>query len=404
MIKLRLLSAASVIAMGAAFAAPAQAFDDVHWSWNHNSYTDIDAYFDINTDFDPWGLTQVERLQVMAGNMTAFADGSGATYSVGGEYGSAAPIIIYNTFKPDQDASQNVINAGGGGGMPDITVFGNGSNHILSDQGPGDNEVEIKDNVLTLDLGSDVVNKNYGKNIAFQIFDFGDYSPHYTPALDALTQLASVEIAATAISNIATVDGEHMAMVHDGQIAFGKFNPADGYSDEEAAASIALSNWIGWDSNSYWTANDDTYGSSGNRNFDMAMLAWTSAQYGLIGKGYNSAYALGDYVSNAQLDVSATAAANIHTVSVTPLNEPEAEYGYSWGHSYPTGNITTENIAMVDLNQFGYQDTFAYASATDHMVSGYKNLGKLEGPVLKVSASALGNVSSVTNKFGGTAD
>jgi hypothetical protein len=359
----------------------------------------LDAFFDINADFDPWGLTQTERLQVMAGNMVAFADGSYAAYYVPGEKGASAapPIYIYNTLAPyqdiDQAGTQSGANAASQKGLAiPVTIL---SKNV-------ENEIEIEQ-----DIDQDI--KQNAGNFANQYNTVNIYlDKHYgyVPALDALTQLAKVEISASAISNVATIESEHVALVHDGQIAFGKFNPVQGGTyhptqDQAAMASVALTNWIGMDTGYSWTSEDDKYGSSGNRMFDMEMLAWTSAQYGLIDKGYNSAAALGDYIHNAQVDVSATAAANIHTVSVASLNEPEVEYGSGYGYRYPTGNITTENVAVVDLNQFGYQDNYAYASATHHMVSGYKNLGKLEAPVLKVSASALGNVSTVTNKFGG---
>lgn len=418
MIKLRLLSAVSVVALGAAFAAPAQAFDNVHWSWNHNTYTDLDAFFDINVDFINWGLTQTERLQVMAGNMNAFADGSYASYYVPGGDGEAylPPIIIYNTLNADQSNAQAAANtaAGGGGGggvLPGLISSNGAIHHNFSEQGPGDNLVNvlIKDN--TLDLGSDIDQSNTqsASNIAKQInniyIDLGDLS-YYPPALDALYDLAKVEISATAISNIATIDGEHAALVHDGQVAFGSFNPVQGgiydpSQDQAAMASNALVNWVGMDLGYSWGSEDDMYGSSGNRNYDVEMLAWTAAQYGLISKGYNTAVALGDYVNNAQLSVDATAAANIHTVSVTPTL---AAGHSSYFRNYHTPTIESDNIAIVDLNQFGYQDTYAVASATHHTVSGFKNLGLLEAPVLKVSASALGNVSTVTNKFAAPAN
>lgn len=389
MIKLRLLSAASAVAVAIAFAAPAQAYDAVNWTWDETTITGFYSAFDIDQDFVPWGLTQTERLQVMAGNMTAFADGSYATYTVPGENGSSAapPVYIYNNLYPTQTIDQHALNGGEseGGDRYGYGYYGYGYGNG-GDGGDFDQKI-----------------RQYAANYANQyntVNIYLDDSYGYVPALDALTQLAKVEISASAISNVATIDSEHMSMVHDGQVAFGSFNPVQGgvydeTQDQAAMASNALVNWIGMDLGYSWGSEDDMYGSSGNRNFDIEMLAWTAAQYGLIDKGYNTAVALGDYISNAQADVSATAAANIHTVSVTPVNQPYPDY---------YGNVVTDNIAIVDLNQFGYQDTYAVASATYHNVSGFKNLGMLEAPVLKVSASALGNVSTVTNKFGGSAD
>ncbi|CAA7625154.1 hypothetical protein [Magnetospirillum sp. UT-4] len=386
MTRIHLLSAVSAVALGAALVAtPAAAFDTVNWSWSNNTYTDLDAFFDIDADFDPWGLTQVERLQVMAGNMSAFADGSYATYPAGDAgAGNLPPIYIFNIQKPYQENDQNAINAGLQAGIVVPVSIGS----------KGDIEVDPELNQY---------NHQYGVNIAKQYntvnIDLGN--DWYKSSLaDATTQLAKVEIAATAASNVATVDGEHATFVHDGQIAFGKFDDVEGGAyhpsqDQAGMAGIALGNLIGWDLGSKWTSEDDMYGTSGNSNYDVAMLAWTSAQYGMIKKGYNSAVALGDGISNAQADVSATSAANIHTVSLGSVVEP-GPAGYGWHQT-----LVSENVAVVDLTQFGYQDNYAHASATNHMVSGFKNLGKLDAPVLNVSATALGNVSSVTNKFVG---
>lgn len=352
--KTGLLSAASAIALAVSLhAAPAAAFDKVDWRWDHNTYSDVDALFDIDVDFIAWGLTQVERLQIMGGNMAAYADGSYASYDVPNK----RTVIKYD----DKDKH-------------DGHKYGykyDGKKH------GGHGHDKYKPQVVT-----------------------------YPVPLDALDQLAKVEISASAISNIATVESEHVVMAHDGQIAFGKFKPVYGgiehpTQDQAAMASIAMGNMIGWDDNGTDYTDDDMYAGSGNRNFDVAMLAWTAGQFGLLEKGYNSAIAKGKYVEQAQLDVSATAAANIHTVDLESRNlATEASYGPCYWNCKDT-TITSENVALVDLTQFGYMDTYAQALAPGHSVSGYKNLGMLEDPVLKVSASALGNVSSVTNKFGG---
>lgn len=413
--KLRLLSAASVLAMGVALAGtPAQAFDNVYWGWNNDTITDLDAYFDIRVDFDPTGLTQLERLQVMAGSMTAMADGSGAYYGGTAEgYSAAVPVINITQSNSNDTVQKNTSVQLGAAIAANLASQEVEAELASKDNGKDDKsgginggiDIEQKltqsaDAMVKQDADLKNINANFQGN--FLYVDLGDFAKYQAEPVDALKHLASVEIAATAVSNIGTVDSEHATFVHDGQIAFGGFKPVQGglyddTQDQAQMASAALGNWIGQDIGWDDTSADDRYGTSGNRNFDMTMLAWTSAQYGLIKKGYNSAIALGDSITNAQASVDATAASNIHTVTVKPLNEPEE--GYGWHKA-----TDSDNVAVVDLNQFGYSDNFALASATNHMITGYKNLGKLDAPVLKVSATALGNVSSVTNKFGGGAE
>lgn len=370
--KTSLLSAASAIALAVSLnAAPADAFDKVKWNWNNNVYTNISSYIDFSYDFVPTGFTQVERLQLMAGNMSAYADGSYADYSdVNGSYVMpSAPIYITQNAAAALAQSQDVSQA-------------------------NTNEQEVE---ALLALGKqsqdvDQLNKNaqLGAAIAANIVyvDIGKMKPYYVAPIDARKHLAKVEIGATAISNIASVESEQLVMAHDGQIAVGGYVPLSSDADSlllSYDASTALGSWLGY--------------YPGNTMYDTAMLERFGAQYGLNYKGYNTAVAYGDYISDAQLDVSATAAANIHTVSVETRDEPTDAYTtYNWHGAtyYPT---VSDNAAIVDLTQFGYMDTTAVATATHHSVSGYNYLGKIDGPILSVNASALGNVSSVVNKL-----
>lgn len=381
----RLLSAASALAFGALLAAPAHAFDYLNWNWHSENYSGVDAYFNINVDFVPWGLTQTERLQIMVGKMSAMADGSGATVAGGSDGGYVLPPVVINNNQTITQTAENAAEAGSPGyGSP--SYLGRRSPLHHGNQ-PGDVSQS---------------NEQIAEQVNHITIDFGDLPHYYAHAMDAVDDLGKVEISATAASNIASLDGEHVTLIHDGQIAFGDYVVIPGgiydeVQDRAAMANVALSNWIGWNGGDPYTSDDDTWGTSGNRNFDLAMLGYVSGQHGLIEKGYNSAVALGDYITNAAVEVSATAAANIHSVSLeSHLEATPASYGAAY---VPT--IDTDNVAMVDLTQFAYMDTFAYASAKDQMIGGYKNLGKIDGPILSVSASALGNVSTITNKFGG---
>ncbi|MGE5477135.1 MAG: hypothetical protein ACM3Q1_10800 [Bacteroidales bacterium] len=63
----------SAVALALAFAAtPAAAFDGVDWNWDATMREHVKINFDISSDpFIPTGLTQVEQMQVSAGNIYA---------------------------------------------------------------------------------------------------------------------------------------------------------------------------------------------------------------------------------------------------------------------------------------------------------------------------------------------
>lgn len=388
--KIGLLSASSAFALAVALSSsPASAFNAVDWNWNSDNATNVLAEFSLETDFVGWGLTQVERLQVMAGNMTAYADGSNAEYTGAGGYydtSGVAPIYIVNKQYVDSQITQAAAQTAENG--PLLNAPNSDDNIIVVNDVTADVDTNIEQ-TITQDASI------LAKQVNHIYVDLGDAAPWQTP-INALDHLAKVEISATAISNVGSIDGQHVTMAHDGQLAFGGFNEVggdyengDNSTEQAIMANLDLANWIDHD--------NFTYGTSGNSNYDMLLLGWTASQYGLLEKGYNTAVANGNDIYNAAADVNATSAANIHTVSVDSIIESGP-----YGEGYTS--IASDNIAMVDLNQFGFMDTYAQATAMNHSVHGYSHLGQMEAPVLKVTASALGNVSTVTNKFGGSAE
>ena len=66
-----LAASLGVLAVAAMAATPAQAFDNVNWSWKKdvNENVDIDVYIDV--DVESTGLVEVEKLQIFLGNVNA---------------------------------------------------------------------------------------------------------------------------------------------------------------------------------------------------------------------------------------------------------------------------------------------------------------------------------------------
>lgn len=74
-----LAASLGVLAVGALAASPAQAFDNVNWSWKKdvNEKVDIDVYIDV--DVESTGLVEVEKLQIFLGNVNAVSEVHGVT-------------------------------------------------------------------------------------------------------------------------------------------------------------------------------------------------------------------------------------------------------------------------------------------------------------------------------------
>jgi len=181
--------------------------------------------------------------------------------------------------------------------------------------------------------------------------------------LDALSQLASIQGAATAVANLATIDTEGGALFHDTQVAFGDFN-----TPYYTSPFLTLAVY-------------DPY-SSGNTGLDAVRSAALAAQFGLITQGDVTANASANWVKNASVQLDSLGAGNVHTVNVTPVDG--------------------SSIAIGDLNQFSYMNVSATASAKGLKISGYNNLGNLTTPVSNLTATAIGNLSTITNKVATT--
>jgi hypothetical protein len=66
-----LAASLGVLAVGALAATPAQAFDNVNWTWNKTLTSTEKHYVTISLDVDTTGMVEVEKLQIFLGTLNA---------------------------------------------------------------------------------------------------------------------------------------------------------------------------------------------------------------------------------------------------------------------------------------------------------------------------------------------
>jgi hypothetical protein len=66
-----LAASLGVLAVGALAATPAQAFDNVNWTWNKTLNSYENHYVTISLDVDTTGMVEVEKLQIFLGKLEA---------------------------------------------------------------------------------------------------------------------------------------------------------------------------------------------------------------------------------------------------------------------------------------------------------------------------------------------
>lgn len=194
--------------------------------------------------------------------------------------------------------------------------------------------------------------------------------------LDAADQLPTVQGAATAVANLASVDSNVSTYFHDGQVAFGNFavvsDPFDPSVNLNAGNVSTVAQTIGG------------ILPTGNRMTDTMSATAIAGLLGAITQGTITATATADNVLNANVKLDAVAIGNLHSVSVN-ADEPNSD--------------RTDSIVVGDLTQFNFNNVSAVASAANLYVGGVANMGQLATPMNNLTATAVGNVSSVVNKF-----
>jgi hypothetical protein len=359
--KSALLSGASAIALVASLASsPAQAFDQTYWSWNSNVMENIYGHIGEWTNFVDPGWTQVERLQLSVGNINAYTDQSFSYAS--GASGHGMPIYI----NIEQENSQKIYQFNG-----DQYASNKDSSGYDQGWGWGYNKKDDGDQTITQ------IEANLAAQGIYAPITVNVNVPHYDYALmDAKYDLGRLEGSATAMANLASLSADVGARFHDTQVAFGSFKTLNVYDNHSMDT---------WDQFTYDAGAIHT----GNAGHDAVFLGALEAQYGLIKKGYVNAFATADYVTNLAVQEDATAFGNLHSVSNTPAIGAERLY---------KNVVYSPSTVIGDLSQFNFMDVTAVASSTGQKLYGFKNLGAIDGAVSKLTATAMGNMSSVVNK------
>src|SRR6185312_553024 len=266
----RMALLAGVAASALTFGSSAFAFDNVDWNWNQNVNTNVNVNANVTTNIDPTGLVDLEKLQLMIGDVNA-------TSTVDG---------VYNN-QPTQ----------GGDGTVSFTVDWSGGYSPVS---PG-----TLDPNTQATLGGDLsgsgdvtgaVNES-GNSMDFAA-TFNDI-PVTVPSsqsFDALTELPQVASAATAVGNNQSITSDVGTQVHDAQVLFGGFtnDGAGGYFPDP-----------------------------GNTGLSAALAVALGGAYGIITPSNVTADSDVSHILNASVDSNATAVgnnANIEVDAVTPAD------------------------------------------------------------------------------------
>ena len=176
---------------------------------------------------------------------------------------------------------------------------------------------------------------------------------------DAVDHLPEVISAATAVANNTSIETDASVELHEGQFAVGD-------PERFALVSAALN------------GNSNGGGYGGNTNLELAGALTIGALFGLIDPSEIHAKSKVWDIKNATVDSSATAVANNLTVDV------EAKYD--------------DRLVIGDVVQFAVANVSAKSELYDVYIDGYKNLGRLDRPIVNSIATAVGNNKSITVK------
>ncbi|WP_022727124.1 hypothetical protein [Fodinicurvata sediminis] len=398
-----LLAGASGLALGFGLAtAPAQAFDEVKWTWNANVHENVWKNVWIDIDLDPNALTMLENIQVHVGDLNAYSKVNGVYNNQHGEMQAADDVSFkFQSEGFDDDSAifsdPNIDPYGGSteqqlgfGASVDTydttTSFGDydesfddnigdvdwGYHNVTGIQGVDPNDptsagqyIDIIGGTTTEGSCSGEAGQSESGCVVFEVTIDAD-SIVWVPveALNAVTQLPEVVSAATAVANNSNLTSNATTQVHEAQFAFGGFNGQDINSDnmdELIAAAVAI----------------DAVVPTGNRHHDALASAAILAQLGLISKGNINAVSDVDNIWNASVDSSATAVTNNKNITV------EAD--------------TTGELALIaDVTQFGYMDVYSESNVQNVSVNNYSNLGNLDRPLVNSVATSVGNNLNVS--------
>jgi hypothetical protein len=199
--KMGLMVGASTLALGVFAFAPANAFDEVDWTWDATVTETVTKTVDINIDIAPTGLVMLEDLQIQIGDVTATSTVHDITNNQpegedGGGTGTTTVdlgnLSFTGNYNPDTGAVSGTATAPGIPGEA-----------FLSGTVNPDDPFGV---TLNFDLGT---------------LDVAGTPDTGGASLDALTELPEVISEATAVGNNTTINTDTAVELHEAQILVG---------------------------------------------------------------------------------------------------------------------------------------------------------------------------------------
>jgi hypothetical protein len=209
---------------------------------------------------------------------------------------------------------------------------------------------------------------------------YGGYFVH--DSFDATIELPEVLSTATAVGNNQSITSDVPVFLHDGQfVANTRYNDGKWDYDSLAGAVDARMGGGGY--------GGDDCNDCGNLHTDLAALFTLGAAIGFLTPADISASSDVGYIRNASVDSSATAVANNLSVNL--------ESNVDGGDSCHDGcyDRLSNHVVIADITQFAYANVSAVSNVHGISVDNYRNLGKLEGPLVSSVATAVGNNVSI---------
>ncbi len=335
------LGSAAIAALVAMGPSAAFAFDDVDWTWDKTITQTETINIWIDTDIDPTGLTEVEKLQIQIGDVNATSSIKGVKNIQPTNAGGVASVDETFTFNGSYD------------GAPPDNVLG------LPIAGSGGVELDAEITAGSVDENLD--------SFDYTVHVTGDVTVDPADSFDAATELPTVDSAATAVGNNQSINSEVATYLHDGQFMFdvGPGDPTneDDFGGEDvvgALGALVLGSQFG-----------------DNSHTALAVGASVLAITGTIDKADVSASSEVMRIMNARVDSAAAAVGNNTSVNVNQVAELE-----------------DDSVLIADLTQFAAADISATSKVGRISVNNYNNLGAVD-PLVSSVATAVGNNVSI---------
>jgi hypothetical protein len=208
-------------------------------------------------------------------------------------------------------------------------------------------------------------------------------------SFDATTELPKVINSATSIANLQSITSDVPVFLHDAQFVADvaeRDNHRYGY-DKFAYLLDRAGSGTGY----------GQYAESGNLHTDLAKAFIYGAVYGYLSPAEIEAKANTALIVNASVDNTATAAANIASVTLeSAVDGSKLNNGYDARtcHTYCDVDRLSNHVVIADYTQFAYANVVAEANTLGVIVNNYDSLGKIDA-LVNNAATALGNVVQI---------